>query len=149
MISKSGDDYHLFHGEFNNNQKKSFYYSANLEKLLYGYFENNKFIKGYVTIFNNDGIIQEFRKYNINDENNNNDDNFNIKEVMSNFRNCVMTKDYFGIFYEVFKKVIEFKDYFLYNDINSINYKYDDFVDICKSYKKITIFNDIENICKI
>ena len=68
---------------------------------------------------------------------------------MSNFRNCVMMKDYFGDFFEIFKIVIEFKNIFLNKDINEINYKYEDFVDICKSYKKFTIFNDIERVCNI
>ena len=147
LISKQGDNYHLFHGEFNNNSK-CFYYSANLEKLLYGYFEGNKFIKGYVSIFNDDGIIKEFRKYNFS-ENNSDDDIDKIKNIMSNFRNCVMMKDYFGDFFEIFKIVIEFKDIFLNKDINEINYKYEDFIDICKSYKKFTIFNDIERVCNI
>ena len=60
-----------------------------------------------------------------------------------------MSEDYFGNIYEVFSRILEFKDNYLF-DIDIINTdKYEDFLDICKSYKKITIFNDIEKYVKI
>ena len=145
-LSKEGNNYFIYHGTFEGmnikNGNNSFYYSANLEKLMYGQFEKNKFIKGYVALFNDEGIIKEIHKYNMDM-----DDNYtNVKKLMSDFRNIIMSKDYFGIIFNVFKNAIEFKDNHL-NDINAINtYKYEEFLEICKSHKKVTIFNDIENI---
>ena len=146
LIKKEENNYFVFHGFFNNLKKNGnncFYYSANLEKLIYGKFEKNKFIKGYVALFSDEGIIKKFYKYNMDmDEIN----ITHIKKLMSDFRNIIMSEDYFGIIFNVFKNAIKFKDNYL-NDINAINtYKYEEFLDICKSYKKITIFNDIENI---
>ena len=145
-LSKKGNNYFIYHGTFEGmnikNGNNSFYYSANLEKLMYGQFEKNKFIKGYVALFNDEGIIKEIHKYNMDM-----DDNYtNVKKLMSDFRNIIMSKDYFGIIFNVFINAIEFKDNNL-NDINAINtYKYEEFLEICKSHKKVTIFNDIENI---
>ena len=147
FLSKEGNNYLIYHGSFDENHKKygnnCFYYSANLEKLIFGQFEKDKFIKGYVTLFNDEGIIQEFKEYN-------NDIDYklvDVKNIMSNFRNIIMSKDYFGIIFNVFKRAIEFKDNYL-NNIDTINtFKNDEFLDICISYKKVSIFNDIEKAC--
>ena len=63
---------------------------------------------------------------------------------MNTFRDCIMSEDYFGIIFDVFSRILKFKEKYLFN-IDVINtYKNEDFLDICKSYKKIKIYQDIE-----
>ena len=55
-----------------------------------------------------------------------------------------MSKDYFGILFDVFKNIINFKEENM-NDIDIMNSeKYLDLMDTAASYNKITIFKDIE-----
>ena len=153
-LSKEGEDYFVYHGTFAENCEKEgqncYYYSANLEQLFYGTFHKNEFIDGYIAQFNDEGEIEDIIKYDNGTSKNleNNEDEEN-KELMNLFRDCIMSEDYFGNIYEVFSRILKFKDNYLF-DIDIINTdKYEDFLDICKSYKKITIFNDIEKYVKI
>ena len=153
-LSKEGDYYYVYYGTFSEQNKKNgnncFYFSSNLEQLLYGTFRDNEFVEGYISKFNDDGEIENMYEY----KNNITQDigisqNQKIKNIMSDFRNCIMTEDYFGNIFEVFSRLLKFKDKYLFN-IDVINTtKYDDFIDICKSYKKVTINNDIEKYVKI
>ncbi len=55
-----------------------------------------------------------------------------------------MSKDYFGILYDVFKNVISFKNENM-SDINIFNSdKYLDLMEISTSYNKVSIFKEIE-----
>ena len=77
-----------------------------------------------------------------------NEENEKIKELMATFRDCILSEDYFGIIFEVFSNVLKFKEKYLFN-IDAINtYKYLDFLEMCKYYKKITIYHDIEKYVK-
>jgi hypothetical protein len=153
-LSKEGDDYFVYHGTFSDNHKKNgkncFYYSSNLENLLYGTFQDDKFVEGYIAKFNDEGEVDDIKKYN-NDKAENmekNNENSRIKELMATFRDCILSEDYFGIIFEVFANILKFKDNYVFN-IDVINtYKHEDFLEICKSYKKINIYNDIEKYVK-
>ena len=63
---------------------------------------------------------------------------------MFNFRNVIMSKDYFGDLYKEFGKVVDFRD----NNMNNLEIlnseKYIDIMKAAIGYNKITIFNDIE-----
>ena len=63
---------------------------------------------------------------------------------MFNFRNIIMSKDYFGDIYKEFGEVIKFRD----NDMNNLEILNSDrYIDIMKAvvgYNKISIFRDIE-----
>lgn len=154
-LSKEGNNYFVYHGTFVNNNKKEgqncFYYSANLEQLLYGTFHQNEFVDGYIAKFNEEGEIENFVKYNNQTSGNleRNNEHEKIKELMSTFRDCILSEDYFGNIFEVFSTILKFKEESLF-DIDIINTdKYQDFLDLCKSYRKITIFNDIEKYVKL
>ena len=153
-LSKEGEDYFVYHGYFSENNKKSgnncFYYSSNLEELLYGTFEDNKFIDGYIAKFNDEGEVDDIKRYSNEKAENleKNEENEKIKELMATFRDCILSEDYFGIIFEVFSNVLKFKEKYLFN-IDAINtYKYLDFLEMCKYYKKITIYRDIEKYVK-
>ena len=153
-LSKEGNDYFVYHGTFSENNKKRgkncFYYSSNLEELLYGSFEENEFIEGYIAKFNDEGEINDIVKYNNNngEKLERNNKNEAIKELMITFRDCIISKDYFGIIYNVFSNILEFKDKYLF-DIDVINTnKNSEFLHLCQTYKKITIYQDIEKYVK-
>ena len=55
-----------------------------------------------------------------------------------------MSKDYFGILYNVFKDAIDFKNKNM-NDIDIFNSdKYIDLMEIAASYNQVSIFKEIE-----
>ena len=61
------------------------------------------------------------------------------------FRNIIMSKDYFGILFNIFKDIIDFKNNNM-NDINIFNSdKYSQLMEISFSFNKETISQDIEN----
>ena len=63
---------------------------------------------------------------------------------MLTFRNVIMSKDYFGFLFNIFKCAIDFKNQNM-SDINIFNSdKYLDLMEIAASYNRISIFKDIE-----
>ena len=151
LLIKNGDNYFVYHGNFNNEGKKHgdlcFYYSSKKELLLYGCFENDVFISGHIATFNEEGNIIKFCKYNqgqIIDKNDINQFEIDIVEkLLFNFRNVIMSKDYFGDLYKEFGQVINFRDKNM-NNLEILNSdKYIDIMNSAIGYNKITIFNDI------
>ena len=152
LLIKKGNDYFVYHGNFNNNGKKEgdlcFFYSAKKELLLYGSFENDIFISGHMANFNDEGNIIKICKYfkgQIIDEKDINKLEIDIVEkLLFNFRNVIMTKDYFGDLYKEFGQVINFRDRNM-NNLEILNSdKYIDIMNAAIGYNKITIFDDIE-----
>lgn len=129
--------------------KNCFYFSAKLEELCYGTFRNDIFIEGYVAKFNENGEILDIIKYQNKtitekDKLNRFDNIKNISKKMLTFRNVIMSKDYFGTLFNIFKQVIDFKNK-ISDDINIFNSdKYLDLMDIAASYNQVSIFKEIE-----
>ena len=77
--------------------------------------------------------------------------NDNIEELsqkLITFRNIIMSKDYFGILYKVFKDAIDFKNKNM-NNIDIFNSDlYIDLMDVEASYNQVSIFKDIEKHIK-
>ena len=153
LLIKSSNNYFVYHGSFNSQGKKhgdlSFFYSAQKELLLYGSFENDNFISGFLATFDNDGNIIKICKYNqgelIDKKNINSFEIEIIEKKMFNFRNLIMAKDYFGDIYKEFGNVIKFKEKHM-NNLDILNSdKYIDIMNAVVRYNKITIFKDIEN----
>ena len=67
LLIKSENNYYIYHGQFNSEGKKhgdlSFFYSAQKELLLYGTFDNDIFISGYIAKFTDEGNIIKINKY--------------------------------------------------------------------------------------
>ena len=152
LLKKSGNSYFAYHGCFNSEGKKhgdlSFIYSSEKELLLYGSFENDNFTSGFMATFTNDGNIIKISKYNngeIVEKNDMNSLEINIVEkIMFNFRNIIMSKDYFGDTYKEFGNVIRFKEKYM-NNLDILNSdRYIDIMNAVVKYNKITIFKDIE-----
>ena len=152
LLIKSSNNYFVYHGSFNSQGKKhgdlSFFYSAQKELLLYGSFENDNFISGFLATFDNDGNIIKICKYNqgelIDKKNINSFEIEIIEKKMFNFRNLIMAKDYFGDIYKEFGNVIKFKEKHM-NNLDILNSdKYIDIMNAVVRYNKITIFKDIE-----
>ena len=153
LLIKSDNNYYIYHGYFNSQGKKhgdlSFYYSAQKELLFYGSFDNDIFISGYVATFTDEGNIIKIGKYNdgkVIEKNEENSSEISIAEkIMFNFRNVIMSKDYFGDIYKEFGEVNKFRE----NNMNNLEILNSDrYIDIMKAavgYNKISIFRDIEN----
>ena len=152
LLIKSENNYYIYHGQFNSEGKKhgdlSFFYSAQKELLLYGTFDNDIFISGYIAKFTGEGNIIKINKYfngKIEEKNESNSKEIEIVEkIMFNFRNIIMSKDYFGDIYKEFKEVNKFREKNM-NNLEILNS--DRYIDIMKTavgYNKISIFRDIE-----
>ena len=152
LLIKSENNYYMYHGQFNSEGKKhgdlSFFYSAQKELLLYGTFDNDIFISGYIAKFTDEGNIIKINKYfngKIEEKNESNSKEIEIVEkIMFNFRNIIMSKDYFGDIYKEFKEVNKFREKNM-NNLEILNS--DRYIDIMKTavgYNKISIFRDIE-----
>ena len=154
LLKKEENNYFVYHGQLDTknlkkNGKECFYYSAKLEEIFLGTFRNDIFVEGYVGKFNEDGelerIIKSQNKKIIEIEKLPKSENIkNISKKMLTFRNVIMSKDYFGILYNIFKDTINFKNDNM-NDINIFNSeKYLDLMEIAASYNQVSIFKDIE-----
>ena len=156
LLKKENDNYFVFHGSLQNlkkNGKNCFYYSAKLEQILYGTFKDDKFIDGFVGKYDDNGQIKEIIKYKnktiINKDKFLPNDNIEeLSQKLITFRNIIMSKDYFGILYKVFKDAIDFKN----KNMNSIDIfnsdLYIDLMDVESSYNQVSIFKDIEKHIK-
>ena len=154
LLKKEGENYFVYHGQIDSknlkkNGKECFYYSAKLEEIFFGTFINDIFTDGYIGKFNEDGEIENIAKYQnkkIIEIENTNKINYikDISKKLITFRNVIMSKDYFGDLYIIFKNVIDFKNKNM-NDINFFNSdKYLDLMEIAASYNQMSIFKDIE-----
>ena len=152
LLIKSDNNYFVYHGTFNSEGKKhgdlSFFYSAQKELLLYGSFENDNFISGFISTFNDEGNIIKICKYNNGELIERKDINpleiEVVEKILFNFRNIIMSKDYFGDVYKEFGNVVKFKEKHM-NNLDILNSdKYIDIMNAVVRYNKITIFKDIE-----
>ena len=153
LLKKQENNYFVFHGYFNGtkkNGKNCFYYSAKLEQVLYGTFKDDVFIEGFVGKFNDEGELKNLVEYKNKKIVENSGENINkeIGKKLLTFRNVIMSKDYFGILYNIFKEVINFKNENM-NDVEIFNSElYLDLMDIMASYNQVSIFKDIEKHLK-
>ena len=154
LLKKEGDNYFVYHGQIDTknlkkNGKDCFYYSAKLEEIFFGTFINDIFIDGYIGKFNENGEIENIAKYQnkkIIEIENTKKINFikDISKKLETFRNVIMSKDYFGDLYNIFKNIFDFKNKNM-NDINIFNSeKYLDLMEIAASYNQMSIYKDIE-----
>ena len=156
LLKKEGDNYFVFHGWFSNskkNGKNCFYYSAKLEEILYGTFKDDKFIEGFVGKFDDNGDLKNLIKYKNKsiiekDKFEPSDDEKEVAKKILTFRNIIMSQDYFGILYNIFKDAIDFKNANM-NNVELFNSElYLDLLDIAASYNQVSIFKDIEKHLK-
>ena len=156
LLKKEGNNYFIFHGWFLNskkNGKNCFYYSAKLEEILYGTFKDDKFIEGFVGKFDDNGDLKNLIKYKNKsiiekDKFEPSDDEKEVAKKILTFRNIIMSQDYFGILYNIFKDAIDFKNANM-NNVELFNSElYLDLLDIAASYNQVSIFKDIEKHLK-
>ena len=156
LLKKEGDNYFVFHGWFSNskkNGKNCFYYSAKLEEILYGTFKDDKFIEGFVGKFDDNGDLKNLIKYKNKsiiekDKFEPSDDEKEVAKKILTFRNIIMSQDYFGILYNIFKDAIDFKNANM-NNVELFNSElYLDLLDIAASYNQVSIFKNIEKHLK-
>ena len=161
-LSKNGDDYYLYHGNFDNELKKTddnaFYYSSKYDRLLHGKIKKDAFAGGYVAFFNPEsGALQDIIHVTIGKDGNviqiklrdelikTDKDLAKEEKLITTFRNVILEEDYFG---DIFAKYKEIRN-FLNTQMNTIDIYQDkeglaDIMDICEGYNLNNIYNDIE-----
>ena len=153
LLIKNENDSFIYHGNFNKDGKKEgdlcFFYSFKKNMLFYGSFQNDKFISGHFITFNAEGNIINLCKCNQGRILNRNEKNQEVEQISINFRESIISKDYFRNIYEVFEQAIKFKD----NNMNNVEiFNSDYYIDIINAavgYNKISIFRNIENKLKM
>ena len=151
-LSKEEDDYYVYHGTFNEDNEKEgencFLYSSSLEQLFFGKFENDNFVEGFVAVYDKDGNVKDILKYKdgkkIEEEKIDKKEIEKLAGMFFLFRNIIMNKDYFGLIYNAFKKIVDFRDTKM-NRLENLNTDYLAIMTECFNYNKITIFDDIED----
>jgi hypothetical protein len=142
FLQKKGDKYYVYHGDFTDDGKRNddnaFFYSSSLDRLFHGKIENDVFISGYISYFDDEGIISnivycEFEsdksvKYLVEKEDINEEDLKREEEENNLFRNVILEVDYFGKIYKSYKETIRF---------------------IIEEMREISIFEDEEKFPKI
>lgn len=161
-LSKNGDDYYLYHGNFDNELKKTddnaFYYSSKYDRLLHGRIKKDVFDGGYVAFFNPEsGALQDIIHVTMGKDGNviqvklrdelikTDKDLAKEEKLITTFRNVILEEDYFG---DIFAKYKEIRN-FLNTQMSSIDIYQDkeglaDIMDICEGYNINNIYNDIE-----
>ena len=157
-MTKEGDKYYVYHGEFNeNNQKEGdgvFYYISEKDELIYGKAVKDKFIEGFMCIFDEDGNISKgmygefdnngiIKNYKMKEEI---QDKSKIFDKMFDFRNKILEKDYFGEIFHTFKETMNI----IHNDANFESFnskkKYPKLINTTYNFNKIRIRDEIEGI---
>ncbi len=154
FLRKENNKYSVYFGTFSATGKKEgkncFYYNSNLEELCYGTFKNGKFIEGFVSKFNQNGVIKMLIRYKrIKHKKTSKVKNLNPKEDkysknLSMIRNVLMSMDYFGIIYEEIGKIIKFRNEKMNNIDMIISEKYIQVMGCFNTFNKISLYKDIE-----
>ena len=124
-----------------------------MEEILYGTFKDDKFIEGFVGKFDDNGDLKNLIKYKNKsiiekDKFEPSDDEKEVAKKILTFTNIIMSQDYFGILYNIFKDAIDFKNANM-NNVELFNSElYLDLLDIAASYNQVSIFKNIEKHLK-
>ena len=159
-LSKISDDFYLYHGNFDNEGKKTddnaFFYSSKYDRILHGKIEKDFFVNAYVSFFESDSgeiknlVYCTFDKTgsvdNIIMQNDlKEEERKKEEEEVTLFRNVILEIDYFGIIYNRFHEI---KD-FIRDNINSVEVledknKFPLFMSLCSKHNEDNIFKNIE-----
>ena len=122
FLQKKEDNYYVYHGDFSpdgkRNDEKAFFYSSNLDRLFHGKIENDIFKSGYISYFNEDGLLEnivycdfgenkEVKKITM-EKDINTEDKKKEKDDNTLFRNVILSIDYFGKIYKTYKSTVKF-----------------------------------------
>ena len=157
-MTKKGEQYYVYNGEFNEQNEKdsegAFYYNSEKDELMYGKVEKNKFINAYLSVFDDDGNIKNGIFVNFDENGKITDykqkeempDKTSIFDRMFDFRNIILDKDYFGEIFETFKNTMNF----ISNDVNLESFdsqeKFPKLINVSFNFNKITIKEDVDKV---
>lgn len=163
-LSKKGGDYYLYHGYFNTSGEKHgedcFYYNATKDELMLGTVRHDKFIRGFIAMFDEDGKLKHIMKCEFDEEGK--VSSFQQKEEiesdvlgkvcndMEMFRNVILGVDYFGKIFEVFQKTKEYVDKKMNNlEVFDSSDEFPKMMAVSFLFNEIKIFQNIEKNIKI
>ena len=161
-LSKIGDDYYLYHGNFDQDGKKTddnaFFYSSKFDRLLHGKVKKDVFVSGYIAFFDsNSGLLKDIAF--VSQGRDGNISNVILKEellkderelakeekIITTFRNVILEVDYFGNIYSSFKDIKNFVGSKMNSpEIFEDKEKFPEVINLCSSYNNNNIYNDIE-----
>ena len=152
---KGKDNFFIYYGSFSSDGKKEgkncFYYCSSLEQICFGTYNNGIFYEGFVGKFNKDnGNINDLIVYK-KEENKTQegqrikvDNGNNIANIMTKFRQIVITNNFAKNIFDEFKGILKFRDEKM-KDINNIinNNQYEEITKLFKK-EKITLYQELE-----
>lgn len=157
-MTKKGEKYYVYYGSFNEQNEKEgdgvFYYNSEKDELMYGKVEKNKFINSYMSVFDDEGNIENGIFVNFDDKGKISDykqkeempDKSGIFDQMFDFRNIILDKDYFGEVFNTFKDTMKF----IASDVNFESFdsqdKFSKLINVSFNFNKISIKEDIDKV---
>lgn len=157
-LTKDGENYYVYHGGFNEKNEKegenAFFYNSSGDELMYGKIVKNKFIDGYLGIFDDDGNLKgglfvtyddagEITSYKQKEEL---PEAETIFQKMFDFRNIIMDKDYFGEVFESFKKICNYINEKVNIEAFDNKDEFPKLMNISFEFNKIKIKEDIDSV---
>ena len=157
-MTKKGENYYVYYGNFNENNEKNgdevFYYNSDKDELMFGKVQKDKFIDAYLSIFDEEGNIKNGIFVNYNEKGKITDykqkeeipDKSVVFDKMFDFRNIILEKDYFGEIFETFKTTMAF----IASEVNLESFdsqdKFPKLINVSFNFNKISIKEDIEKV---
>lgn len=157
-LLKNGNKFYVYHGGFNEKNEKegenSFFYNSDGDELMYGKVVKNKFVNGYLGIFDDEGNLTgglfvtfddkgKVTSYKQKEEL---PEAENIFKKMFDFRNIIIDKDYFGEVFDTFKKTISY----INENVNVSSFEskeeFPKLMQITYDFNKIKIKDDIDSV---
>lgn len=157
-MTKEGDNYYVYHGSFNEKNEKEgenvFFYNSEGDELMYGKVVANKFVEGYLAVFDEEGHLKDglFVTY---DKKGEIKDFLQKEEIsggerifqkMFDFRNTIMEKDYFGEVFETFKKTVNYMNANIKLESFESKENFPKLMQVTYEFNKIKINEDIERL---
>lgn len=158
-MKKEKDSYHVYHGNFDIDGKKNdndgYFYSADLDRLFHGKIIKDKFISGYISYFDQEGMISDIVQCEFDDNSVVNKlvmkkdlqslEKENEEKKCALFRNIILGENYFEEIYSKYKEITKF----IKNNMNSVEIfkdkdKFPTIMKLASAYNNTNIYNDIE-----
>ena len=159
-LSKVGDDYYLYHGNFDTEGRKTdddaYFYSSKNDRLLHGKINRDNFVNGYVSFFDSStGLLKDMAHCTfgkdgsvtkmVMKEDLQKDERTREENAITLFRNVILEVDYFGYIYSKIKEIKNFIDENMESaDVLEDQEKYAELEKLCEDYNNSNIYNDIE-----
>ena len=159
-LSKVNDEYYLYHGNFDNEGKKTddnaYFYSSKNDRLLHGKINKDNFVNCYISFFDsNTGLLKDMAHCSFEKDGSiskmvmkeelQKDEKAREENDVTLFRDVILEVDYFGYIYSKVKEIKSFiEENMDTNDVLEDKEKFQEILKLCSDYNNNNIYNDIE-----